>query len=424
MARAIGARAVYALAFESTYGVAATAGTFFQLPVKSVNTGAAQDLVDQGLIGMGRDPLAPLVDARVADGDVNIGLDTRYVGLWLKAVFGAPVSVGVTPAAVGTITFSDQPAVASAIQLNGTTFTFVATGATGNQINIGANLAATMTATAVALNASVVPGVALATYAAVGGTQISVTYDVLGAAANSFTLFAGGATNGTVSGATLTGGVSAHTFSSGAWTLPSVCLETFLPEVPHQQMFLGGVVDKLAMKWGGKGAAEATVSLIGQKETVGTASAAGALTAYAVKRFMNLQGQVKRAGVLLSGTVQSADLTYMNNLDRIDTVQGDGLIAGADPTQAGLSGSLTLRFDSQTLLNQAISGAPCALEFSNVIDASNKLVIAVPEAYLARPKVTVDGPNGVQVTTNWQGAFNAAAARMCSFVLTNDIGAY
>ncbi len=61
---------------------------------------------------------------------------------------------------------------------------------TGNQILIGANLAATLTAIAVALNASVVTGVAAATYAVVGGNQISVTHDTLGAAGNAFTLAA------------------------------------------------------------------------------------------------------------------------------------------------------------------------------------------------------------------------------------------
>lgn len=62
--------------------------------------------------------------------------------------------------------FSAQPLADSTISINGTVFTFKAAGAAGNQVNIGADLAATLANLATVLNASAVAGVALATYTA------------------------------------------------------------------------------------------------------------------------------------------------------------------------------------------------------------------------------------------------------------------
>ena len=170
MARAQGARAQMALAFETVYGTPPGSG-FTQMPFITSALAAEQPLLASELLGYGRDPRAPLLDAITTDGDVEVPIDAVGFGFWLKAAFGAPTSAG-TVAATGAITFSAQPLVNSTLTINGTLFTFVASGAVGNQINIGASLAATMTALAVALNASVVTGVALATYT---GTATALT---------------------------------------------------------------------------------------------------------------------------------------------------------------------------------------------------------------------------------------------------------
>lgn len=123
--------------------------------------------------------------------------------------FKVPATSAVGPAigAAGTITFSAQPEVNSTVTINGTVFTFVASGAVGAQCNIGANLTATLTALAAVLNASAVAGVATATYGS-NATQLTVGYDMLGVAGNAFTLAASvsPASNGTVSAATLASG--------------------------------------------------------------------------------------------------------------------------------------------------------------------------------------------------------------------------
>lgn len=121
--------------------------------------------------------------------------------------------------ASGTITIATNPTASHTVTINGVLITFVASGATGNQVNIGAaasntgdNLRAFLSAqtTNTSLN--------VATY---GGTGASVTvkYNTTGTTGNSFTLVSGQASV-TVSGATLTGGVNGSdsvTRSSGSF---------------------------------------------------------------------------------------------------------------------------------------------------------------------------------------------------------------
>ena len=96
MARAQGARAQMALAFETTYGTPPACG-FTRMPFASTSLGAEQPLLNSELLGYGRDPLALIKDAVTADGDVVIPIDASAFGFWLKAAFGDPATNGTAP---------------------------------------------------------------------------------------------------------------------------------------------------------------------------------------------------------------------------------------------------------------------------------------------------------------------------------------
>ncbi len=126
-----------------------------------------------------------------------------------------------------------------------------------------------------------------------------------------------------------------HVFTSGSWTLPSLSIETAMPEVPRFAMYSGCVLDQLSWQMQRSGLLTATAKLIAQGEAIATSSAAGTTTGWNLQRFGHFNGSIKRNGTSL-GNIVSADIQYANNLDRIETIRSDGRIDGADPSIAAL----------------------------------------------------------------------------------------
>lgn len=132
-------------------------------------------------------------------GDVS-SIGTRTVGALTKWAAGTP---GV--AATGLLTFGTNPDPADIIAINGVGFTYVASGAAGNQINIGATPTITASNTATVLNASTDPLVNIATYTP-ATNHTGITHDTAGTVGNTFTLSASGS-HIVASGPTLSGGI-------------------------------------------------------------------------------------------------------------------------------------------------------------------------------------------------------------------------
>jgi hypothetical protein len=120
-------------------------------------------------------------------------------------------ATGAGAAASGTYTFASNPAANDTVSINGVTITFVATGATGNQVNLGSNATATIAnLLGFLLNSSNTSLEAL-TYS-VTGNVLTITDRTVGTAGNGIAT-AKSSTAITVSGATLTGGINAATIS-------------------------------------------------------------------------------------------------------------------------------------------------------------------------------------------------------------------
>jgi hypothetical protein len=313
MPRAVGARALMALAFETTHGTPPASG-FTRMPFASTSLGAEQPLLNSELLGYGRDPLPPIKDALTADGNVVVPLDAQAFGFWLKAAFGEPVTTG-----------SESP--------------------------------------------------------------------------------------------------FSHEFRSGAWTLPSLTIETGMPEVPRFAMYSGCVLDTLSWQMQRSGLLTATASLVAQGEMVAASSAAGALSEIALQRFGHFNGSVTRNGTPL-GNIVSAEVTYANNLDRIETIRADGRIDGADPSIAALTGRIEVRFADQVLLQQAIAGDPCELTFGYALPSGQSFTFTAHAVYLPRPRIEIPGPQGIQASFDWQAARDATVGRMCTATLINGVETY
>lgn len=214
-----------------------------------------------------------------------------------------------------------------------------------------------------------------------------------------------------------------HTFQSGGWVLPSMSIEIGMPEVPFYGMTRGAVLNQLSWTMNPRGLITASAGLMAQTEVPGTVAATGTLQQLVMSRFTAFQGSLLRGGSAL-GNVVSAQVTYANNLDRIEVLRGDGLIDGLDPSRASLTGTIDVRFDNQTLLTDAINGAPTELQFVYQISASQLFRLTAHAVYLPRPRIALEGPGGVQASFAWQAARDATVGRMCTAVLINDVNTY
>lgn len=313
MARARGANASMAAAFETTYGTPPAAG-YKKLPFVSSALGDEQNLIASDLLGYGREPLPPSRDVVKNEGDAVVPVDLRNFGYWLKLLLDAPTSVDNT-------------------------------------------------------------------------------------------------------------GVFTHTFVSGALTLPSMAIEIGMPEVPSYGMNFGVRANSMKIQLQRSGLLNATMSLIAQGETKAGSSSAGSPTEAVIERFSQFMGEIKRNGTSL-GQIVSAELTYSNNLDKVEVIRPDGRIEDADPAMVGVMGTVNIRFADTVLLDQAVAGTACELSFGWAINANKSLLFTVHEVYLPKPKQPITGPGGVQAAFAFQAAEDPVLQKTLTAVLTNDVTAY
>lgn len=415
MARAYGSSAGLLLRRETVYGQRAT-GNYAKMPFTSCNLGSEQGLIDDPVLGMGRDPSQPLQDVINDDGDIVVPVDPRYLGFWLTGIFGNPDS-DLAPAQ-GYIDFASNPTDGDTITINGTIFTFVDDSPGTGEIEIQSTVVQTIDAAVTALNGSSDDDVNDATYSRPSSTQrLKVVHDTAGATGNTFTLAASVAT---VSGETLTGGGNAHVFVSGNDSLPSYSIEVGLPQIPAYFMHTGVVMNSISFDFQRSGAAAATVNVIAQGETRYDGSMGGTPSELTFSRISQFQGAIKSGGSRIAN-LTAGNIAYSNNVERIETIRDDGLIDGADPTIAALTGSIDVRFADTTLIDKAAGGEPVDLEFSYVLEAGLSLTITAHEVWLPKPKLAVTGPGGVQASFDFRGARNAGVGRMLTITLLNNL---
>lgn len=423
MARSYGTAAQLLVKKETAYGTQPT-GNYEKMSFFSSSLGAEQPLINDPLLGLGREPRAPFRDIIRNEGDIQVPVEPRDFGRWLQFLMGDPAVTN--QAASGDITFTANPSAGHTITLNGVTWTFVTSGAVGNQTNIGANLNATLTQLATDLNASVNPGLTPATYANGGGTKLTVSYDTAGPAGNAYTLASNNA-NAVPSGATLSGGGHTHTFVSGAAALPSFAAEIGHLNVPAFFMNTGCVMGAMALDFQRSGGAKAQLSVMAQGENRTATTGGGTPTTRAYKPFSQFNGLIKRNNVSLAN-VTGAKFSYNNNLEAVPTLRNDPLIDGIDPSNITVTGSIDARFADTTLLDDAVNGTAIELllayQFPGLDGNNFSLNCTFHSVYLPRPKLPISGPGGVQASFNWQAAYHDGLSKSATIALKNDVSLY
>ena len=150
---------------------------------------------------------------------------------------GSTVSFLAPPTALGDAVFSGNPTAADTLTIAGTAITFVSSGATGNQVNIGGTLTITLGSLLTFLSTSVDSNLVKCTYI-VNGSTLYVTAAVPGSAGDSLTL-AKSSSAITLSGSTLVGGnttdisglLQMNSTDSGCYAAQGIAAESALSAV-------------------------------------------------------------------------------------------------------------------------------------------------------------------------------------------------
>ncbi|GIX11759.1 phage tail tube protein [Elioraea sp.] len=418
--RAYGADATLKACREAAYGVAPLSG-YRSLDFKSTDLSSAQPLGDDPLLGRGRNAQDPYRGLITDEGQIEIPLDLRGTGFWLTGLFGDPVTTAVK--ASGSIAFAANPSAGDTITLNGTVWTFVSGIPSGNETQIQATATQTVDQLVADLNASADAEVSKCTYSRPASTQtLAIEFDIAGPTGNGFTIAASAAS---VSGSTLTGGGHAHVWESGADDIPSYTVEIGHPKLVTPVFFrhLGTVMESLAFEMGQEGPANARLQLVAQGEERYAATVDAAPDSYALRRFSQGRGFIRRGGSALAG-VTGGSLTFSNNLERVRVIREDGKIEAADPTFASAQGAMSVRFDGATLVAEATDGDPVALEYGFTFPEGYALRFELPRVFLPKPKYAVSGPGGVEASFDWRAAFDDTEGTMLRAHLLNDVTSY
>ncbi|MFO1156627.1 MAG: phage tail tube protein [Rhodospirillales bacterium] len=215
-----------------------------------------------------------------------------------------------------------------------------------------------------------------------------------------------------------------HVWKSGSDTIPFYTVEVGHPKLTTPVFFLhtGVVMESLAFDLGVEGPANGRIGMVAQGETSSATSKDDTPTRYALTRFSQGRGYIKKGGVQLAN-VTAGNFNFSNTLERVRTIRPDGKIDAADPTIAVCNGQMTVRFDGVGLVAEAEAGDPIELDYG-FISGGSSLNFNMPRVFLPKPKYSVAGPGGVQAQFDWRAAYDAGDATMLTATLINNVASY
>lgn len=204
-------------------------------------------------------------------------------------------------------------------------------------------------------------------------------------------------------------------------SLPSDSFEKGFPDDgPEYYGFTGVKANTLQISATPDGRQRMSIGLIGRGAPAPVSNSIGGTATVATF------GQVmsRWAAVAVGGSAPtrmvSGEFNFTNGLDPFRTVRNDsvGAVSNIDPGTVGVNGSITLRSADAGAHADAIAGTARAIAVTWTLPDTSTIVLTVPRAFLSRPTMAVQGPDGIQQTYNFKGAYDASAACMISIART------
>jgi hypothetical protein len=216
-----------------------------------------------------------------------------------------------------------------------------------------------------------------------------------------------------------------HVFRSGsADTLPSAALEVNLSDLGQRWLHLGLKANTLQLEAAPTGRPRASVGWIARTATRSGATVdASPVAPTGFRRFHNFEAALRRNGTALA-RVEAFTLNYSNGMEADRSIGSGAGIEEAVEGRGTNGGSMTVRLGDTTLLADSEGGAPIELEARWTVSPTLSLALLLPRVFLPRQRATVQGPNGIRTTFNFQtSAENAQNAHVVA-TLRNQQAAY
>jgi len=192
------------------------------------------------------------------------------------------------------------------------------------------------------------------------------------------------------------------------FTQPSLCLEQQFPDLGQYFLYNGCKVSKFTAAFEVNNQdLQATVDIMGAKETPETVSFLAAPVANPMTKFGAFMATIMDGGQLLAD-VTKVDLTIDTGLDgSIYTLGGGGFRGSLPEGMLAITGTVTAIFDSMGLLNKAIAGTTSSIELtlSNAL-TGHSLDILLPEVIYERSSPGIDGPKGVSIALPFKAFYS------------------
>lgn len=213
-----------------------------------------------------------------------------------------------------------------------------------------------------------------------------------------------------------------HVFAPNLTAIKSFCLEKSFADASAYELFNGLKVGKFSTTWGTAGFAQASIDLIGAKQSIGGTVYDASATKLFGPQFVGSECTIEEGGSA------AADITEAT----FDVDCGlDGDMYGPSGTrveildgQYGISGSLTAFFKDTSLINKALNGTESSLKLVWT-KGTHKLEVFMPEVTYDRTSPDVSGPKGIKVQLNYRAYFNDdAGGNSVKVTLVNGVTSY
>ncbi|WP_405379568.1 phage tail tube protein [Phascolarctobacterium sp.] len=199
-------------------------------------------------------------------------------------------------------------------------------------------------------------------------------------------------------------------------TQPSFVLEKLFPGISQYVRTTGCKVSKLSLSVGGDGELTATISVLGQKETLADAPASASPITPVMARANNFEASLKVDGVDVAvATSFSIDIDFGSDGDTY-TIGSKGFRQAICDGLVTVSGTLEAFFKDSTFLDMADDNETVSIELT-LTSGSNSLSILLPEAQFARTSPAIEGPAGVKQSLNYN-AFYSENGEQSTVVVT------